>query len=83
MTKSISFNELRQIKDQLPTGSTHKIAEQLGVSVETVRNYFGGHNFKDGQSCGVHIEQGPNGGIVELDDTTILDLALKLIGEGK
>ncbi|MDR0872299.1 MAG: DNA-binding protein [Prevotellaceae bacterium] len=83
MTKNISFNELRQIKDQLPAGATHKIAEQLGVSVETVRNYFGGHNFKDGQSCGVHIEQGPNGGIVELDDTTILDLALKLIGEGK
>ena len=80
MTKSISFNKLRQIKDSLPQGATAKIAEQLSLPVETVRNYFGGHNFKDGQSCGVHIEQGPDGGIVMLDDTTILDLALQMIG---
>jgi len=80
MTKSISFNRLRQIKDSLPEGATSKIAEQLGMPVETVRNYFGGQNFRDGQSCGVHIEQGPDGGIVLLDDTTILDLALQMIG---
>ena len=80
MTKSISFNRLRQIKDSLPAGATSKIAEQLGMPVETVRNYFGGQNYKDGQSCGVHIEQGPDGGIVLLDDTTILDLALQMVG---
>ena len=78
MTKSISFNSLRRIKDSLPEGATTKIAEHLGLPVETVRNYFGGQNFKDGQSCGVHIEQGPDGGIVLLDDTTILDLALQM-----
>jgi hypothetical protein len=81
MTKKISFNELRQIKDSLPAGSTAKIAQELGLPIETVRNYFGGHNFKDGQSCGVHIEQGPDGGLVMLDDTTILDLALQMIPE--
>ena len=59
MTKTITFNELRRLKDSLPDGSTHRIADELGISVETVRNYFGGHNFKDGKSCGIHIEPGP------------------------
>ncbi len=75
----ITFNELREIKDSLPQGAMSKIAETLGVTVETVRNYFGGHNYKEGQSCGVHIEKGPMGGIVMLDDTTILNMALEMI----
>ena len=40
MTKTITFNELRRLKDSLPDGSTHRIADELGISVETVRNYF-------------------------------------------
>ena len=64
MTKTITFNELRDIKDRLPDGTIHRIAAELGLSVETVRNYFGGENYKEGKSCGVHIESGPNGGIV-------------------
>ena len=81
MTKRITFNELRRIKDSLPEGGTTKIAELLGLSVDAVRNYFGGQNFKVGESCGMHIEQGPGGGVVALDDTTILDMALQMIGE--
>ena len=77
MTKTITFNELRRLKDSLPDGSTHRIADELGISVETVRNYFGGHNFKDGKSCGIHIEPGPDGGLVVLDDTTIFERALQ------
>ena len=81
MTKTISFNDLRRVKDNLPDGAIHQIADELGLSVETVRNYFGGHNFKDGSSCGVHIEPGPDGGIVILDDTSIFDRALELLSE--
>ena len=81
MTKTITFNELRKIKDSLPDGSTHRIADELGLSVETVRNYFGGHNFKDGKGCGVHIEPGPDGGLVILDDTTVLERALQILNE--
>ena len=83
MTKTITFNELRKIKDSLPDGSTHRIADELGVSVETVRNYFGGQTFQDGKSCGIHIEPGPDGGIVVLDDTTILDRAMQILAESQ
>jgi len=83
MTKTITFNELRKVKDSLPSGSMAKIADELGLEKETVRNYFGGHNFKDGKSCGVHIEPGPDGGLVMLDDTQILDIALKILDEQK
>ena len=83
MTKTITFNELRRIKDSLPDGTTHRIADELGVSVETVRNYFGGQNFREGKSCGIHIEPGPQGGCVSLDDSTILDMALEIIEQSK
>lgn len=79
MTRVIKFTELRRIKDSLPDGSMHQIAENLQLPVETVRNYFGGSNYNQGQSCGVHIEPGPDGGYVSLDDTTILDMALEMM----
>lgn len=83
MTKTITFNELRKVKDLLPSGSMTRIADELGLENETVRNYFGGHNYKDGRSCGMHIEPGPDGGLVMLDDTQILDIALRIIDEQK
>lgn len=77
----ITFNELRRIKDALPSGSTIRIAEELNISVETVRNYFGGRNYKDGQAVGIHIEKGPDGGLVTLDDMTILNCARRILNE--
>jgi AcrR family transcriptional regulator len=79
MSKTLTFNELRKIKDQLPSGSMRQIAEKLNLNEETVRNYFGGKNFDKGQSIGIHFEQGPGGGIVTFDDTTILDMAKAMI----
>ncbi len=79
--KKITFNELRRIKDSLPTGSMHRIADELNMDVETVRNFFGADNYKDGSSVGLHIEPGPDGGIVEIDDTTVLDRALAILKE--
>lgn len=81
MTKTITFNELRKIKDSLPSGSMTKIAEELGLEKESVKNYFGGKNYNDGRSVGVHIEPGPDGGLVMLDDTKILDVALRILDE--
>jgi len=79
MTKTISFNDLRRIKDSLPDGSVRQIADKLNLTPQTVRNYFGGTNYEFGKNCGVHIEPGPNGGIVVLDDTTIYDMAVEII----
>jgi len=79
--KTITFNELRRIKDRLPDGSVRQIAAELGLSEDTVRNYFGGLNHSAGSKCGIHIEPGPDGGIVILDDSTILDKALIILGE--
>lgn len=81
MTRTMTFNQLRQIKDALPSGSMHRIADELGLEDITVRNFFGSSNFKDGQSVGVHFEPGPNGGMVELDDTAVLDRAIKILQE--
>ncbi|MBP6230048.1 MAG: DNA-binding protein [Paludibacteraceae bacterium] len=76
MEKTMTFNELRHVKDSLPDGTIKKIAQTLNLTEETVRNYFGGHNFDKGKAVGVHIEEGPDGGVVTLDDTTILNMAL-------
>lgn len=81
MGTPITFNELRRIKDQLPDGTMRKIAERLDLDVETVRNYFGGTNYDKGESTGLHVEQGPDGGIVMLDDPTILNMAKEILAE--
>jgi len=80
---AITFNELRKIKDTLPAGSMKKIAERLNIEEDTVRNYFGGTHFKqgEGRTVGVHLEQGPDGGIVTFDDETILGLAKEMASE--
>lgn len=77
--KKMTFNELRRIKDSLPDGSMHRIAEELGLDVETVRNFFGGDNYKEGKAVGIHVEPGPDGGIVVIDDTIVLDRALQIL----
>lgn len=79
--RTITFNELRRIKDSLPSGSMHRIADELNMTVETVRNFFGGHNFKNGKSVGIHLEPGPDGGLVMLDDTTVFEKALQILRE--
>ncbi len=79
MEQKITFNELRKIKDSLPDGSIRKMAQEFDVTEETVRNYFGGANYTSGRAVGIHMEPGPNGGIVLLDDTAILDRAKEIL----
>ena len=77
----ITFDELRSIKHQLPTGSIKRIAESLKIEEQTVRNYFGANKFQDGDIVGKHIQPGPEGGYVSLKDTAILDMAKKILSE--
>ncbi len=80
---NITFDELRDIKHKLPTGSVTRIAQILNVDEQTVRNYFGAKKFDNGDVADMHIQPGPNGGIVHLEDTTILDLAKGMIEGSK
>ncbi len=83
MDMVITFNELRRIKDRLPSGSSKRIADELGMDIDSVRNYFGGRHFESGTPQGVHYENGPDGGVVTLDDTTVLDAAMRILNEVK
>lgn len=78
---NITFAELRRIKHQLPTGSVKKIAQRLNIDEQTVRNYFGANKFGNGDFVGKHIQPGPNGGIVNITDDTILTEAKKILHE--
>jgi len=80
---NITFDELRDIKHRLPTGSVARIAKELKIEEQTVRNYFGAEKYEDGAITGTHIQPGPRGGIVNLEDTVILDLARKIISEAE
>ena len=76
----ITFNELRRIRTNCPSGSSQRIADELGIDIETVRNYFGGqHAAKRGR--GRSFRAGPDGGVVTLDDTAILDAAMRILNE--
>lgn len=79
MELKITFNELRKIKDSLPEGSIKQLAKEFKVTEETVRNYFGGANYEKGTAVGIHMEPGPNGGIVLLDDIAMLERAQEII----
>lgn len=78
---NITFEELRKVKHSLPTGSISKIANMLDLEEQTVRNYFGAKKYENGQIVGQHIQPGPNGGIVSLENNTILELARKMISD--
>jgi predicted transcriptional regulator len=78
---NITYDELREVKHNLPTGSIKKIAEQLQLDEQTVRNYFGAKKYENGEVVGKHIQPGPGGGIVSLEDETILNLAKDIIKE--
>lgn len=83
MAKIITFNQLRKFKSQLPEGTIHQIADRLNLPVQTVRNYFGGTDYDKGSNMGIHIEPGPDGGYVTLDDTRILDMAEEILNKSK
>lgn len=80
-TMHISFKELRDIKHRLPTGSVKRIADQLNIDEQTVRNYFGAQKYEDGKIVGKHIQPGPDGGYVDIEDETILNVAKSILAE--
>ncbi len=80
---NITMEELRRIKHTLPTGSVSRIANELNISEQTVRNYFGANKLETGDVVDRHVQPGPRGGIVHLEDEAILKAALRIIDESK
>lgn len=78
---NITYDELRDIKHKLPTGSVARIAKELDIQEQTVRNYFGANKFNEGAITDKHIQPGPHGGIVSLTDTKILEAARRILAE--
>ena len=77
----ITYDELRKIKHSLPTGSVKRIANQLNIEEQTVRNYFGAQKYENGNVVNFHRESGPDGGIVSLEDERILEIAKEILTE--
>jgi len=80
---NITFDELRSIKHALPTGSVKRIADELNIDEQQVRNYFGANRYTHDDTSDWHWEPGPDGGIVSIKDTTILELAKKILEENE
>lgn len=76
----ITFKELRDIKHALPTGSVSRIANELGIDEQTVRNYFGAKK-TEGKLPDNHVHPGPDGGFVQIENTAILEKAKSIIAE--
>lgn len=78
---NITFKELRSIKHSLPTGSVSRIAKQLDVTEQTIRNFFGAQKYESGEIGAWNLQSGPEGGIMNIRDTRILDAANAIISE--
>jgi hypothetical protein len=78
---NITFEELRKIKHSLPSGSIARIAQVLNMDEQHVRNFFGAQKFAHDDAADWHYEPGPDGGIVNLVDTRILDMANSILSE--
>lgn len=78
----ITFEELRKIKRSLPTGSVNRIAEELKMEEQTVRNFFGAKK-ASGKLTGWHRQSGPIGGVLKIEDTSFLDLAQQILQQQK
>ena len=77
---NITFEELRRLKHSLPTGSVSRIAQELNKDEQDVRNFFGAVKYK-GTAVDWHYESGPDGGIVNVHDSTIIDAAKRILHE--
>jgi len=80
---NLTFNELREIKHSLPTGSVRRIANELNIDEQAVRNYFSAGRNGKGNVEDIYVEPGPNGGVVHIEDTAILEAAKRIISQTK
>ena len=79
----ITFEELRNIKHSLPSGSVQRIATQLDMKEQSVRNFFGAKKESGGLISDWHKQPGFNGGVIKIEHPTVLKLAKQIIKENQ
>ncbi len=79
----ITFEELRNIKHSLPAGSIRKIAKQLNVEEQSIRNFFGAKKTSGELPAGWHKQAGPNGGVIKIESPIVLEYAQQMIADSK
>jgi len=77
----VTFEELRDVKHRLPTGSIRKIAQQLDMEEQSIRNFFGAKKESGKLPSGWHKQPGFNSGVVMIENTIVLDLAKQILEE--
>lgn len=77
---NITLNELQGIKHRLPKGSMRRIANDLQMDVEEVRSFFGAHRHRV-STADWHYEAGSTGGVVQIQNTAVLDKAKEILIE--
>lgn len=73
---NVSYSELRRLKHALPTGSVARMAQDLDLEEQTIRQYFGADGFS---TSGNHLQPGPDGGVVQLRDPRIYHAARRIL----
>jgi len=76
-----TFEEIQHLKDQLPCGSISRIARELGIHEQRVRNFLGANKSEEGALIGRSLQPNTAGAIINLEDTAILNLAKQIIAE--
>ena len=77
----LSMNEQQHVNKDSVSDKNEEIAKEMNMDEQTVRNFFGGDNYTDGQTVGFHLEPGPDGGICRIDDSSVIERALCIIDE--
>lgn len=78
----LTFEELRRIKHELPSGSMKRIAESLDIKEDEVRTCFSGGIHLNGNSAsGIHREPGPEGRFIAIEDSRIIEIARQILLE--
>ena len=79
----ISLQELKRIKHALPVGAITRIANDLNIEEQIVRDFFVGRQPKNRKEI-VEFhrdDKSHNSGLVHFEDISILSIALQIIEE--
>ena len=77
-----AIEKAEEVLARFGTRDASCIADELGINVDEVRNFFGGRHFEGATTtAGIVVEEGPDGGIVSFEDDAIYQAAMRILKE--